>query len=115
MTFFDSFHDLGDPVGAAAYAREALAAHGVVMLVEPWAADDLAANLTGNPGAGLSYAASTFVCTPSSLSQPVGLALGAQSGAARLRAVLDEAGYSSVRQVAETPFNLVLEASVAEG
>lgn len=109
ITFFATLHDLGDPVGAAAHARTALTGDGVLMLVEPYALDDLADNVA-RPRAGLSYAASAFLCVPSSLSQPVGLALGAQPGEARLRDVLTEAGYRTVRRAAETPLNLVLEA-----
>jgi hypothetical protein len=56
------------------------------------------------------YAASTMLCTPNSLSQEVGLALGAQAGEARLRQVAMDGGFSRFRRAAETPFNLVLEA-----
>ena len=80
------------------------------MLVEPNAADDLATNLATNPGAALNYAASTFLCTPNSLAQPVALALGAQAGEPRLRAVLQEAGYTTIRRVAEDRMNMVIEA-----
>jgi hypothetical protein len=58
----------------------------------------------------LFYAASTFICTPNSLSQEVGLGLGAQAGEARLRRVFEEAGFTQFRRATETPFNLVLEA-----
>jgi 16S rRNA U516 pseudouridylate synthase RsuA-like enzyme len=58
----------------------------------------------------MSYAASTFLCVPASLSQPVGLGLGSQAGESQLRAVLAEGGYSHVRRVAENQFNMVLEA-----
>ncbi|MEU8799571.1 class I SAM-dependent methyltransferase [Spirillospora sp. NPDC048819] len=114
VTFFDSFHDLGDPVGAAAYARAALAPGGTLMLVEPVAGDDLASTLARVPTAGLNYAASTFLCTANSLSQPVGLALGALAGEARLRQVLHEAGFGTVRRAAENMFNMVLEARPGE-
>ncbi|KUG61499.1 hypothetical protein AVL61_00800 [Kocuria rosea subsp. polaris] len=109
VTFVDAFHDLGDPVGAAAYARNALAPGGSLVLVELQAGDDLAANLA-NPAAPLGYAASTFLCTPNSLSQPVGLALGGQAGERALRDVLTEGGFRDVRRVADTPFNMVLQA-----
>jgi hypothetical protein len=109
VCFFDVLHDLGDPVGAAAHARAALAPGGTLMLVEPLTAgDDLAANLV-SPTAAMNYAASTFLCVPASLSQPVGLGLGSQAGESQLRAVLAEAGYSHVRRVAENQFNMVLE------
>ncbi len=109
ISFFDTLHDLGDPVGAAAYARNALAPDGALLLVEPQAADDLAENLR-NPAASIGYAASTFMCTPNSLSQPVGLALGGQAGERMLRAVLTEAGFNAVQRVADSPFNMVLQA-----
>lgn len=110
ITFFDSFHDLGDPVGAARYARASLTEGGTLLLVEPLAADDLASTIATMPTAGLSYAASTFLCAPNSLSQPVGRALGAQAGEQQLRAVLEEAGFGHVRRVAESPFHMVFEA-----
>ncbi|CAM3040936.1 class I SAM-dependent methyltransferase [Pseudomonas plecoglossicida] len=108
VCFFDCLHDMGDPVGAARHAYRALKADGTVMLVEPYAEDSLDANLT--PVGRLFYAASTFICTPNSLSQEVGLGLGAQAGEARLRAVFEEAGFTRFRRATQTPFNLILEA-----
>ncbi len=108
VTFFDCLHDLGDPVGAAAHVRASLAADGTWMVVEPFAGDRVEDNLT--PVGRLFYSASTFICTPASLSQEVGLALGAQAGEARLREVIQAGGFGRVRRAAETPFNLVLEA-----
>jgi SAM-dependent methyltransferase len=108
VTFFDCLHDMGDPVGAARHVRESLAPGGSWMLVEPMANDRLEDNL--NPIGRLYYAASTLLCTPASLSQEVGLALGAQAGETRLRKLLSDAGFRSVRRVAETPANMVLEA-----
>ena len=78
------------------------------MLVEPFAHDDLEDNL--NPVGRMYYAASTMVCTPNSLSQEVGLGLGAQAGEARLREVVTSAGFTRFRRATETPFNLILEA-----
>src|SRR5215210_2311249 len=108
VTSFDCLHDMGDPVGVAGQVRAALAPGGAWMIVEPRAGDTVEENL--NPVRRAYYAFSTLLCTPSSLSQEVGLALGAQAGEARLRAVLESAGFTSVRVAAETPFNLVLEA-----
>jgi SAM-dependent methyltransferase len=110
ICFFDCLHDMGDPVGTAAYARDRLEADGTVLLVEPFALDGRSENIAGNPMAPLLYTASTVVCTPNSLSQEVGLGLGAQAGEARLRAVFEEAGFSNFRRAAETPLNLILEA-----
>jgi SAM-dependent methyltransferase len=108
VAFFDSLHDMGDPVGIARHVRRSLATDGVWLLVEPFAHDRLEDNL--NPVGRLYYAASTMLCTPNSLSQEVGAALGAQAGEARLRGVATEAGFRHFRRAAETPFNLVLEA-----
>ena len=108
VCFFDCLHDMGDPIGAARHAFGALKPGGTVLLVEPFANDKLEQNL--NPVGRMFYAASTFVCTPNSLSQEVGLGLGAQAGEARLRSVFLEAGFKHFRRAAETPFNLVLEA-----
>jgi SAM-dependent methyltransferase len=109
ICFFDCLHDMGDPVGIARYAREHLAADGTVLLVEPFALDGRAANLAGNPMAALLYTASSSVCTPNSLSQEVGLGLGAQAGEAKLRQVCEEAGFTHFRRAFETPLNLILE------
>jgi SAM-dependent methyltransferase len=110
ICFFDCLHDMGDPVGVARHARDQLAEDGTVLLVEPYALDGRAQNVTGNPMAALLYTASSSICTPNSLSQEVGLGLGAQAGEARLRAVFEEAGYTRFRRAAETPLNLILEA-----
>jgi SAM-dependent methyltransferase len=108
ICFMDCFHDLGDPLGAAKHARRVLADDGTVLMVEPFAGDRVEDNI--NPVGRMYYAASTGICTPNSLSQEVGLGLGAQAGEARLRAILAEAGFGRVRRAAETPFNLVIEA-----
>lgn len=110
ICFFDALHDLGDPVAAAAHARHALAPGGTLLVVEPRAAGDLATNIAENPVAAMQYGASTALCVAHSLSEPVGLSLGAQAGEARLRGVLTEAGFGDIRRAAETPFNIVLEA-----
>ena len=108
VCFFDCLHDMGDPVGAIRHTFGALKEGGSVLLVEPFAKDRLEENV--NPVGRMFYAASTFVCTPNSLSQEVGLALGAQAGEARLRGVFEEAGFKHFRRAAETPFNLIFEA-----
>ncbi len=107
ICFFDAFHDLGDPLGAARHAFAALADGGTLMVVEPFAGDTVKDNL--GPVGHLYYAASTALCLPHSRSEGVGLGLGAQAGPARLAGVFHEAGFRSVRRAHETPFNLVLE------
>jgi 2-polyprenyl-3-methyl-5-hydroxy-6-metoxy-1,4-benzoquinol methylase len=108
VTFFDCLHDMGDPVGASAHVLETLKSDGVWMLVEPFAGDKLEDNL--NPRGRAFYGASTLLCTPASLSQEVGLGLGAQAGEARLREVVTTGGFTRFRRATETPFNLVFEA-----
>lgn len=108
VTYFDCLHDMGDPVGAAAHVKESLAADGTWMIVEPFAHDQVEDNL--NPIGRAFYSASTLLCTPASLSQEVGLALGAQAGEARMRDVITKGGFSNFRRATETPFNLVYEA-----
>ena len=108
VAFFDSLHDMGDPVGIGSHVRKSIGANGTWMLVEPFANDRLEDNL--NPVGRLYYGASTMLCTPNSLSQEVGTALGAQAGEARLKQVATKAGFTRFRRAAETPFNLVFEA-----
>src|ERR1700694_3995012 len=110
VCFFDCLHDMGDPVGAIKHVRETMADDGTCMLAEPFANDRLEDNL--NPIGRIFYAASTVVCTPASLDQEVGLALGAQAGEARLRDVAKQGGLTRYRRATETPFNLILEARV---
>jgi SAM-dependent methyltransferase len=108
VAFFDCLHDMGDPVGAARHVHGALADGGVLMVVEPQAADRVEENL--NPVGRVYYSASSFICTPASRAQDVGLCLGAQAGEAKLREVLLAGGFRKVRRAAETPFNMILEA-----
>jgi SAM-dependent methyltransferase len=108
VTMFDCLHDMGDPVGAARHVRATLAPDGTWMVVEPAAGDRVEENL--NPVGRAYYAFSTLLCTPASLSQDVGLALGAQAGEARIRDVVEAGGFARFSRAAETPFNLVFEA-----
>lgn len=108
VAFFDCLHDMGDPVGAGKHVRETLADDGTWMIVEPFAHDRLEQNF--NPVGRLFYAASTMICTPASMAQEVGLALGAQAGEARMRDVVTKAGFSRFRRATETPFNIIYEA-----
>jgi 2-polyprenyl-3-methyl-5-hydroxy-6-metoxy-1,4-benzoquinol methylase len=108
VTCFDCLHDMGDPEGAAAHIRKSLKQDGTWMICEPIAGDRLEQNL--NPVGRLFYAGSTMICVPTSLSQEVGTALGAQAGEARLREVILKGGFKSVRRATETPFNMILEA-----
>jgi SAM-dependent methyltransferase len=108
VAFFDCLHDMGDPVGAGRHVKETLSKDGTWMIVEPFAHDNLKDNL--NPVGRVYYSASTFICTPASLSQEVALGLGAQAGERRLRQVATEAGFTRFRRATETPFNMIFEA-----
>ena len=107
VTTFDALHDMGDPVGAARHVFSALADDGTWMIVEPAAGDRVEDNL--NPVGRVYYGFSTLLCTPASLSQEVGLALGTQAGPARIRDVVVAAGFRTFRTAASTPFNNVFE------
>jgi SAM-dependent methyltransferase len=108
VCLFDCLHDMGDPLAAARHIREQLTPEGTLLLVEPMAADRPEDN--HHPLGRLFYAASTMICTPASLAQDGGLGLGNQNGFARLKALLNEAGFSQVRLATSTPVNLVIEA-----
>ena len=107
ICFMDCLHDMGDPIGAAKHALNALSDNGTVLLIEPAAGDTITENI--NPIGRLYYSASTAICTPCSMSQEVGYALGAQAGEQRLSEVMIDAGFKKIRKVAETPFNIILE------
>jgi 2-polyprenyl-3-methyl-5-hydroxy-6-metoxy-1,4-benzoquinol methylase len=108
VTFFDCLHDMGDPAGASAHVRGSLKKDGTWMIVEPNAGDKLEDNL--HPIGRAFYGASTLLCTPASLHQEVGLALGAQAGEKRLREVVTSGGFTRFRRATQTPFNLIFEA-----
>ncbi len=107
VTFFDCFHDMGNPSGAAKHVLQTLKKKdGTWMIVEPFANDKVEDNL--NPVGRLFYAASTMICVPASLNEN-GPALGAQAGEERIREVVVSAGFSKFRRAIQTPFNLVFE------
>jgi 2-polyprenyl-3-methyl-5-hydroxy-6-metoxy-1,4-benzoquinol methylase len=108
VTSFDCLHDMGDPIGAARHIRQMLAPDGTWMIVEPYAGETVADNL--NPIGRVYYSFSTFLCVPSALSQHGAHALGAQSGQQQIARIVGDAGYSTFRRAAETPFNIVYEA-----
>src|SRR5690606_18732325 len=107
VCFFDTLHDLGDPVAAARRCAEILAPGGTVLLVEPFAHDRLSDNL--NPVGQLYYTGSTLICCTHAISEGGSLVLGAQAGEARLTEVFRKAGFTHFRRAFETPFNLIYE------
>jgi 2-polyprenyl-3-methyl-5-hydroxy-6-metoxy-1,4-benzoquinol methylase len=108
VAFFDCLHDMGDPVGAARHVLESLAPGGTWMIVEPFSTDDTAAN--HNPIGRIYYSASATLCVPCSLSQEIGLGLGAQAGPTSIENVARAGGFTHFRKATETPFNMVFEA-----
>jgi ubiquinone/menaquinone biosynthesis C-methylase UbiE len=108
ICFFDCLHDMGRPVAAIEHARRTLASDGSVMLVEPFAGENVEDNV--NPVGRLYYAASTTLCCAHAISERGTHVLGAQAGEARLAELFREAGFRHLRRAAATPFNLILEA-----
>ncbi len=107
----DALHDMGDPVAAARHLRSVLAPDGVLVTLDPAGADTLADNLAQHPMAGLMYAVSTFLCTPTAMAQHGPHALGALAGEAAIRQVLTDAGFTDVQRVGpDLPFNMVMVA-----
>src|SRR5262249_1567476 len=108
VCFMDSLHDMGDPLEAVGASRQAMAPHGALMLVEPFAKDRSEENV--GPVARMYYSASAALCTHNALSQGGRYSLGAQAGATQLLTILRESGFQNARVALETPFNLILEA-----
>ena len=108
VTFFDCFHDMGNPAGAAKYVLQTLKKkNGTWMLVEPLANDKLEDNF--NPLGRAFYSGSTVACVPASLNEN-GPALGAQAGEEKIKEIVTSAGFSKFRRATQTQFNIVFEA-----
>jgi 2-polyprenyl-3-methyl-5-hydroxy-6-metoxy-1,4-benzoquinol methylase len=108
LAFFDCLHDMGDPLGAAKYAYQHLSKDGFIILIEPTASDKPSENL--NTIGQMYYSFSTMGCVPTSKSQEVGLALGAQAGPKKLMDILLEAGFKNTKVVYKNATNMVIEA-----
>jgi SAM-dependent methyltransferase len=108
ICLLDCLHDLGDPVAALEQCRRQLAADGTVLLVEPYAGDQLEDNLT--PVGQVFYAASATICVPNAVSQRgPDEPLGAQAGPRKLIEVAHRAGFTGARVATSSPFSLILE------
>ena len=107
VCFFDTLHDLGDPVAAARHAHDTLAPDGTVLLVEPFAHDRVEDNLS--TVGQIYYTGSSLICCAHAISEGGKLVLGAQAGPKRLEAVFRKAGFGHFRVAAQTPFNLIFE------
>lgn len=106
ITFFDSLHDMGDPLSAASYAKSKLSSKGMVILIEPSASDEVSENM--NTIGQMYYSFSTMGCIPVSKSQEVGLALGAQAGAKTLMEIMNEAGFRDCDVVTKNATNMII-------
>jgi hypothetical protein len=99
---------MGDPLGAARHIRQTLAPDGIWMIVEPYAGDTVADNLT--PVGRIYYSLSSFLCVPHALSEGAENPLGNQAGETPIAQVVEQAGFGSFRRTTETAFNIVYEA-----
>ena len=111
ITFFDCFHDMGDPYSVARYANNALKSDGTLMLVEMASNDKLEDNIT-SPIGTFGYTGNLFVCLPTSLSQGVvdPAPLGGMVGMSKLEEILRKSGFSKVRCAFKNEFNMIIEA-----
>jgi 2-polyprenyl-3-methyl-5-hydroxy-6-metoxy-1,4-benzoquinol methylase len=107
VAFFDCFHDLSDPAGAAKRAKETLAPDGVAMIVEPMAGRTVEENF--NPVGRVYSGASVLCCTPNAIAGG-GHALGTVATDDALQEMVAAGGFTQFRRAAETPFNRIFEA-----
>lgn len=107
IAYFDCLHDMGDPAGSIRHTRDALAADGTVLLVEPAAGTQVEDNF--NPVGQFYSGASVLVCTPNALASSAD-ALGTVATDDALGDVVRQGGLSRFRRVLETPLNRVFEA-----
>ena len=110
ISFFDCLHDMGDPISAVKYAKSKLNTNGTLMLIEPYADDEVSNNF--NLIGQMYYSFSTIACIPASKAQKVGLALGAQAGAEKLSNILNEGGFNNIKVTYKTASNMVIQAKV---
>jgi len=104
ITLCDVLHDLPSPLPVLADIRARLADEGVLFVIEPRVSDRLEENV--NPMAAMFYGFSVFHCMTQSIAH-CGAGLGACMGPARTVALLHEAGFSRVDQIAvKSPTNL---------
>jgi hypothetical protein len=80
---------------------------GILVVVEPWSTDRLEDGI-GNPSVRIDYSCSTSLCTPGSLGQPGGYALGTQGGPGRRLQLIGEVGFRSPTLAADGGASLVL-------
>lgn len=124
VTFFDCFHDMGNPFAVARHVRDVLKPDGTLMLVEMASSDKMEENIESPIGTN-GYAGSIFVCLPTAFSQMkksfklVGsdrkeelgvLPLGGMAGAKTIETLLQTCGFTKFRCALKDEFNMILEA-----
>ena len=109
ITSYDCVHDMGDPGGVALHVRQALAADGTWLIVEPNLPGELT-ELIAHPYGRLFAGTSATVCLPSALTQRGDYALGNHAGEEALRRIVTGAGFNRWRRTTETPINAIYEA-----
>jgi hypothetical protein len=80
-----------------------------VVAVEPWSTDRLQDSIN-NPIARIGYAISASLCTPTSLAQHGGYALGNGGGPTRRIDLFTEAGFLDAHVAVDTGRNLIITA-----
>jgi SAM-dependent methyltransferase len=100
ITAFDAIHDQAAPETVLHRIREALAAHGVFVMVDTKFASRVEDNI-GNPYAPMSYGVSLLFCVPTSVATG-GSGLGAMWGQERACEMLAATGFTDV-QVLDSP------------
>ncbi|MFI5278754.1 MAG: SAM-dependent methyltransferase, partial [Ktedonobacterales bacterium] len=109
VAYFDCLHDMGDPAESIRHTRDALAADGTVLLVEPAAGEHVEENF--NPVGQFYSGASVLVCTPNALATGTE-ALGTVATDDALSAVVHKGGLSRFQRVLTTPLNRLFEARI---
>ena len=108
ISTLDALHDMVDPEGAARAIYGALKPGGSWFIIEPNVADSLEQNI--NPVGRVFYSVSGLQCMPASLAHG-GKGYGACMGPAKIRKVVEQAGFPSFERVpVDNPFNQLLVA-----
>ncbi len=124
VTFFDCFHDMGNPFSVARHAKDVLKPDGTLMLVEMASNDKIEDNIKSPVGTS-GYAGSIFVCLPTAFAQMKKLGmyadsqyekeasllpLGGMPGPKMIETILRTCGFSKIRCAFKNEYNMVLEA-----
>jgi ubiquinone/menaquinone biosynthesis C-methylase UbiE len=124
VTFFDCFHDMGNPFAVARHVKDVLKPDGTLMLVEMASSDKMEENIESPVGTN-GYAGSIFVCLPTAFAQMKKsgkfvspdreeeldvLPLGGMPSAKTIESLLKTCGFTKFRCALKNGFNMILEA-----